>query len=383
MAIIPTKYIYPLEQEINLFLPLGLTFDNPRTENEIRLVKEFLSKTLQFENKRFDKANSEQSLRVIFGIGELRKYLERADKESFALKYYKDNPEKSLIDILSETWIVVRFKEEENFENIMENRDLLFNLILTQNENVYTKRFIQILNISHVISILTHNEDLRYCGESFLLTKNAYDIFYSIERYSVHDVLEESKGYNFLLENENRVNSWLYWLDVKNSLITASNKLAELYKAKMPKQTKGKISLSQKQSTEQKIIHVGNQLRISYNHTNDPELMLILLVGIIEYLLTRNSDSNRFNVEDSINKQFRLKTAIAINADNHLLKLNELNQTLADIYDQRSNIAHGNFIENYSQKEIVNSVLKLYQYLKHILNTFISNRELIEYLKDS
>jgi hypothetical protein len=265
----------------------------------------------------------------------------------------------------------------------MENRDLLFNLILTQNENVYTKRFIQILNISHVISILTHNEDLRYCGESFLLTKNAYDIFYSIERYSVHDVLEESKGYNFLLENENRVNSWLYWLDVKNSLITASNKLAELYKAKMPKQTKGKISLSQKQSTEQKIIHVGNQLRISYNHTNDPELMLILLVGIIEYLLTRNPDSNRFNVEDSINKQFRLKTAIAINADNHLLKLNELNQTLADIYDQRSNIAHGNFIENYSQKEIVNSVLKLYQYLKHILNTFISNRELIEYLKDS
>ena len=38
-----------------------------------------------------------------------------------------------------------------------------------------------------------------------------------------------------------------------------------------------------------------------------------MLISIIELLLTHSPNNNRFNVEDSINKQFQLKAGIVIN----------------------------------------------------------------------
>jgi hypothetical protein len=91
----------------------------------------------------------------------------------------------------------------------------------------------------------------------------------------------------------------------------------------------------------------------------------------------------RFNIEDSIVKQFKLKCAVAINSQNSNVSLEDLSASLSEIYNQRSDIAHGNYVDNYSTDTLVKSVLKLFEYLRDIVNAYIDKQELIEYLKDN
>ena len=115
----------------------------------------------------------------------------------------------------------------------------------------------------------------------------------------------------------------------------------------------------------------------------DPELMLLLQVSIIEYLLTRNPDTSKFNVEDSISKQFKLKCAVLIHYQDKNYDLVKLNDELSKIYDQRSDLAHGNYKEQVDKKDIVQSVFLLFKFNKHLLNVFIDDRHFLDHLKDN
>ena len=70
-----------------------------------------------------------------------------------------------------------------------------------------------------------------------------------------------------------------------------------------------------------KLLYVGNLLGIAHQ-THDEKIKLLMLISIIELLVTRNPDTSRFNVEDSIKKQFQLKTSILI----YLKKENDIDK---------------------------------------------------------
>lgn len=119
-----------------------------------------------------------------------------------------------------------------------------------------------------------------------------------------------------------------------------------------------------------------------------------MLTSIIELLLTHNPDFNRFNVEDSINKQFQLKASILIYLNDKRVDINAVKSRLKIIYQQRSNIAHGNFsavnkyINSLSKKEgkeeyFDDIVVDLYKYVRAILEKYLKDLKLIDFLKEN
>ena len=85
--------------------------------------------------------------------------------------------------------------------------------------------------------------------------------------------------------------------------------------------------------------------------TATAEFQVVVIVSLIEILIIKKPDPNRYHIEDSIKKQFVLKVGILINSFNKAINLEESKLKLRELYDQRSNIAHGNFKEFQKQAE--------------------------------
>jgi hypothetical protein len=139
---------------------------------------------------------------------------------------------------------------------------------------------------------------------------------------------------------------------------------------------------------------VGGLLKIVAHDTRDKKTRLMLLTSIIELLLTHNPDFSRFNVEDSISKQFQLKASILIYLNNRTRDINAVKNRLRTIYQQRSNIAHGNFqavekyIQSLSKKEgeeehFDDLIVDIYGYVRAILEEYLKDQALVEFLKDN
>ena len=238
------------------------------------------------------------------------------------------------------------------------------------------------MNYCQVISILANNRD-RYYGNSFVLTNKAYEVFYPSRNQDVYRIIESYAGQNSLFKEDNRGTTWLYWFDGHEEIINSAKKLETLIIQDIVVEKQSKKRLSQKQTPKQKLLHAGSFYRMANQHIENPETMLLLLVSAIEYLLTRNPDSNRFNVEDSISKQFKLKCGIIIHLQDSNYDLPELNKKLQKTYSQRSDLAHGNYKEDFDMQDVADSVFELFKFNKHIVNEYIDDRNLVDYLKDN
>lgn len=377
-----TKYIYPIEKGIVLSDSQNYIIDNPRTEKEIEIILDILDISIEKEEDDKDSSMAPIGMRYLLSFDYFKKELEKVDKDCYALKYYAENSKKSSIEILAETWVILRFPEDPEFLKIANNRDELFSAVFNNKKSEYVQKFDNLANYCHVLSNLIKNVD-NYHGESFLLSDNAYDVFYKSEnRKIIKSINNLINRYNSIKRGRKNEN-WTFWSDAKESLIENSKRLESLIIQDKIQEKGKKIRLSQKQTPLQKILHVGGLQKTAYEHLQDPELMLLLLVSIIEYLVTRNPDTNKFNVEDSISKQFKLKCAVLIHNQDKEYNLVQLNKDLNTLYSQRSDIAHGNYKEDFDIDKIVEYVILLNNFIKHILNEYIEDRDLLEYLKDN
>ena len=234
----------------------------------------------------------------------------------------------------------------------------------------------------HILSLLANDFEDEYNGDTFLLSNSFYDLFMSSVNANISETIELFLSNNFLLKTGNYIKTWLYWLDGQEYLKSCVRRLDSLIVQGFIAEKGKKLRPSQQQSPKEKLLHIGKRLKTSYEHNKDPELVLLLLVGNIEYLLTRDPDTNKFNVEDSIGKQFRLKCGIIIHKQNEGVDLVQLNDELREIYDQRSDLAHGNYNKDFNLDKIIKSVYSLYSFNKYMINEYIEDRVLIEYLKD-
>ena len=120
-----------------------------------------------------------------------------------------------------------------------------------------------------------------------------------------------------------------------------------------------------------------------------------MLTSILELMLTHNPDFNRFNVEDSINKQFQFKTGVLMYMNDNSIDLPKLKLQLKEIYQARSNIAHGNFgglakMLKVAQKKgtdqqvlLENYVHRLYQFVRVAVGAYLRDKAFVEFLKES
>ena len=375
MSFAITKYIYPIEKPIELSKSLGFILDNPRTEKEIQIVKDYIEETLKEKDRPDDSTMASILFRYGVSLSDLKKRIRV--KDEYAFKYF-DNYKGSFDNLLSETWIIIRFQENDQFQEFAESKDALLQAMMRdRTDEVYVQDFNLMTNYCQVLSVLLSAQNYYY-GDSILLSNDAFEIFITDAKPDVKDAINNLIGYNFY-ETKN----WLFWPNSIETICKCAKDLETLIIQEPIAPTINKrLRLSQKQSPIQKVLHIGSILRAAFANTQDPSIMLLLLVSVFEYLITRNPNTNKFNVEDSISKQFRLKCAILIHQQSKEIDMEYLSEKLSKIYSQRSDLAHGNYRDNFDTKDVSNTVLQLYEFIRHILNAYIEDRKLVDYLKD-
>ncbi len=377
MAITLTKYIYPIKEPIVLSKTLGYTIDNPRTKEEIQFIKDYISPALikHFESS---KPHYNPMLSAAFAISQLTDFIK--DKDEYVYSYLTENNRKEVDDIISECWIVIRYSDAGEFDRAKEKRDTLFDILFTESKKLYWANYNTLLSYFHLLSLLIHDEEEMYEGDSLVLLKRPHDIFYPQE--NIHPVIQAFQRFHGNGGiGENRGLTWNYFPDVIHKLISASRSIEYTLTLNIaPDKEKSK---NKKQTLKDKLLFVGDLLRVVGNETQDVNVKLLLLVSIVESLVTRNPDTTKFNVEDSISKQFVLKTTILIYSFNNEMNLEETKNRLKLIYNQRSDVAHANYISEAEREKIIESFFKLYEYIRAIISLFLKDALFIEFLKES
>jgi len=384
MAFNLTRYIYPIESKIVLSKSLCLELDNPRTEDEITFIKKTIQKSLQLENPLIDDIEKDLFLRAAFGIDNLKQYLKTYDKDCYAYKFLESQKKEKVIDTITKSWIILRFTEKNLFNNYKEDSFQLLDKLYKNEDDEYITNFTTSLDYSYILSLLIHDED-RYRGFSFLLFKTPTEIFYPSDRYKIYRAIENFKDYNGLLEHSNREHYWTYWLDVKDTIFEEAAKLETLIsQTDKIKPTKSKkLPISKRESSHEKLLYIGSILKTVDHETKNLKLKLLLLTSIIEFLVTRNPDMTKYNVEDSISKQFKLKSAILIYQNISGANLDEIKTSLEKIYKQRSEVAHGNYSTKNDPAELLDSVFNLYDFIKAMIIAYLKDKDFVDYLKDN
>ena len=101
-------------------------------------------------------------------------------------------------------------------------------------------------------------------------------------------------------------------------------------------------NLIKKSGKEEVINYIADNIS-NYISMEDKKMRIMSLVSILELLLTHKPDSNRYNIEDSIRKQFCNKILILLYLNYKNINYVEEEKYLLMVYDLRSAIAHGSF----------------------------------------
>jgi hypothetical protein len=354
---------------------LGYTLDNPRTEEEIKFIKEYIVFALK-KNHEDHKPNYNPMLSAAYAISRWTKYMEGRD--NYVYNFFSSNNNAEIDDLISRCWIILRYDDNGEFEKVLKDKSEFFHIFFSEARHDYWEKYNNVQSYCQIASLLCHDDEDRYVGDSFILLKKPQDIFYSFD--NTHEVIEAFTTFHghCSIANDNRGKSWNFFPDVKDNLLSVSSLLE--FSLKQKTET---ASNKRKLSPKEKILFVGDLLRIIENETHDVKVKLLLLASILEFLVTRNPDANRFNVEDSISRQFVLKTSILVYNTNPEIDLQNLKENLRRIYQQRSDVAHGNFISKQELKKVVESFYLLYKYIKAVTSEYIRDTKLVDYIKEN
>jgi hypothetical protein len=373
MAFTLTKYIYPLKEPILLSKHLGYTLDNPRTEDEIQFVKDYIHPALK-RHYESNMPNYNPMLSAAFAISNWTKFME--GRNEFVYEYLKKNYQTDVLDIISQCWIIFRYSDNGEFEKAQKDKNIFFDIFFSDARYAYWEKYNFVLSYCQLISLLIHDDGEKYAGDSLILLEKPQDIFYPID--NTHKIVEAFQTFhgNCGIGNENRRKTWNYFPDCLENLISFAATLECKLTAKSELQNK-------KQFPKEKLLFIGDLLRVIENETHDVKVKILLLVSIIEFLVARNPDTNRFNIEDSISRQFVLKASILIYNENKERNLDDLKKNLKIIYDQRSKVAHGNHISTEDQQKMLDSFYSLYDYIRAIIIEYFKDPNFVDYLKES
>lgn len=391
-----TQYCFPLENKICISKKLNLFLTNPTTEDEIKEVRDFFKKSNEYI-KGFPPTNSDvdstQYMTIESSINEFKKAYETNNsvKEFFE----KEKLEKDVYQILAKMTIILKFDESGMKEAIVENHIEMKNqgilgFTLLEDTNPLIINSKNAINYSFLLSLLLHTESNEYYGRSFLVNnkRTLHELdYYGVEFSDFLIWFIVTSGKNDI-DEKNESSRWLVFPLIKKEILETT-KYLDIF--------------CENENNFKIIDYVSEILKNCSVDITDNKYKIITLVSIIEMLLTHNPDFNRFNVEDSIGKQFKLKLGILLYLENKEVNFIVLEKKLQLIYTLRSNIAHGNFNEinktivkfyEFYKKEIDDIEAKddlriyiefiisdLYKYVKVIINKLIRDKNFIDFIK--
>ena len=386
--------MYPIEQPILLSEKLGLYFDNPRHEHEIEIIKKYIKVSLDSPNKMYE-YNPALRLpisapRHILSIKQAFSKFKTINKnDKYKGQFILENKKKHIFEVLAKMWVVLRYNDYGEFNSLKKAREDDGGnwVVFLGEDNPIVASEKSANSFAHLLSLLiSPKED--YFGQCLLLHEGHYDLAEpKIDRWLNKAIL--SWAFFCYQTNKDKIdeNQWLFDFSlVKAQAIEVAKSIDEILDEK----------------SKEKLLYVGSMLRLCGVEIRDPKMKLVTLVSIIELMLTHAPDFKRFNVEDSISKQFKLKLGVLLYQEDCGINFLELNKRLGEIYSQRSNVAHGNFAEyeKIIKKEVdkikekddwddwkgiarENFVSDCYTYIKVIMKAYLKDRNFVDFLKDS
>lgn len=380
MEFLITSYIYPLEEPILLSPSLGFRLDNPRSDLEIETLKEYLLRAYESGyDYKFPIHTSEPIISLESILLNFRDTF-KAENEYIA-QIFEHYDRENVFHFIASIWIIARF-DDEGVGNILrqEHQEMQergeVGIFLLDDDHILVQKSKSLANYCSLLSLLIHTEESSYFGKSFLVDPEPI-----APHQSTAEVWTEFFSFGIAIHSFPQSQDELRWLFLPNAttmLKIVADQLEKIFD----------------NGLSEKMLYIGEILKMVSHNTQDTKARIVLLTSILELLVTHSPDFNRFNVEDSISKQFQLKVSLLVYLNNKNNDLNTVKTRLKTIYQQRSNIAHGNFsavekyVKNLSKKEgkeeyFDDLVTDLYLYVRAILEEYLKDPKLVEFIKEN
>jgi len=376
-----TTYVYPLAEPLELSKSLKIQLDNPRTDAEIQAVENQLIRAWKSgEDYALPIHSNDEILTVESTLFRFRDSFSTSD--SYFKKTFEEYKRKEALKFLASIWIVARYDDEGESERLRSlhlrmraEGPLTFSLL--DDESPIVKGENIVCNYSYLLSLLIHAEGDSYHGRGF-----------TIADPKPTTVQDKSMGFQLLM---------IAWVSAnrKNDGKLVDDPLRWVFFPYARAELETKSILLEKTLDDglaDKLLYIGSLLRIAAEEARNERVRLVILTSILELLVTHSPDYRRFNVEDSIGKQFRLKVSLLVYLNDKNRNINEIGNRLKVIYEQRSNVAHGNFegtskyLRSLSKVEgeeeyFDDLISDLYSYIRAVLEEYLKDRSLVEFLK--
>ncbi|WP_299701432.1 HEPN domain-containing protein [uncultured Pontibacter sp.] len=397
MNFILTKYIYPVNDPLILSNKFNFYLDNPKTEEEIAIIKEYLDVSLNSPDFVYKRDHEYRipikSTKKTYNLLSVESALEGLNKNYSGLdlsvhEFFKKYRELEPLEKLARMWVIARYNDEGEYQRLKEialeeSRNGNPGFFLLDKGNPIIDNSDNLVGFTYFLSLLVHTDNEFYNGQSFILHNDSFTIQHpKVDRFFNLSVMYF--GFmSYSHEIKNSEDHWKSFYHIRDELATVSKKLDDIID----------------NENQEKILFIANLLKVVGNNQKDESAKLVTLVSIIELLLTHSPDYNRFNIEDSISKQFRLKASLLIYQNDKSKDIEKVKNRLKEIYSQRSNIAHGNFksFKDYLRKEAKKSkeedisediILErlnndLFNFIRAIVEEYIKDRKLVDFLKEN
>ncbi len=334
--LILTYYAYPLEKkDIKPFFN-GIYFDNPRTKEEIQYVANVLKKLNREEVRLPEEQNQVGegyiTLRMLVDTF-FSNNLHDENIQRFALKNSK---EKNIYKLLAKMWVIVRC------ENILDEDILKGFFCIKINTDLEDVQDTDVTINQNLVNYEVIAQYLKFF--SFLLS-NESSMFVPLLIESKYGLIERDAGFRlFPLLMTIFTNTTNNPKDIPYCTFNHfQSKIIDL------------VSLIGDKYNTYKFKHLCRIIdNIDYN--NDNNLNLLSLISIIEMLITHNPANSKFNVEESITRQFIHKTVFLLYENDHKIDVKKTTEELKLAYKLRSEITHGDF------ESIKKTLQKLYDF---------------------
>src|SRR5688572_24857245 len=278
MNFLLTNYIYPIKEKLLLSKNLEIYLDNPRTDKEIKAVTEYIIQAYSVESAfQFSEEIIEQGVREFLD--------EYSLKDEYVSEFYKTYFNLNQYEVLARMWVVARYNDEGLHIALTEEGKKLreegkHGFFLLEDDSPIIRNSRQLLDYSHLVSLLIHTAHEYYVGRSFILEDNE-DWFQEIKPNHLLCVqffmFSMFTGHIELAENDD--NRWLYFPAAREELIKIGRLLDNALEG----------------NSKEKLLYIASLLKNAGSDIKEDKTNLVVLVSIIELLLTHNPDFSRFN----------------------------------------------------------------------------------------
>jgi hypothetical protein len=380
MNFLVTNHIYPLPEPIRLSSELDICLDNPRTDDEISFIERLLTRAADSGEDYAPPLTSDEDIVTLEAA--LYSFRDSVEKVDPGLEQrFEHYSRERAVRFLATVFVVVRYHDEGATRELYEfhkqaraRGELTFSIFEEDDPIEKARKTLQ--DYGYLLSLLANSEGDGYHGRGFIIadpepTKiQSTSMWFSL----IFTNMACADGSEAIVRRDPL--NWVFFPHAKSQLIEQSRLLDEGFR----------------KGLTEKLLYVGSLLRIAAEDAQNERIRLVVLASILELLVTHSPDYKRFNVEESISRQFRLKVGLLAYLNNKTRDIEAIGQRLKIIYEQRSNVAHGNFeaINRYmrslsktdGEEEYFDDLISdLYTYVRAVVEEYLKDKPFVDFLR--